>query len=76
MCVCVCKYLCNHFSLCVVVNIFLFVNIFVKKKKLPCTLRSNAPCTFERRHKAAFELTCICSTAAPHLTHTLLHACV
>jgi hypothetical protein len=42
MCVCVCKYLCNHFSLCVVVNIFLYVNIFVKKKKI--TLHS----AFER----------------------------
>jgi hypothetical protein len=39
-------------------------------------MRSNVPYTFDRRHRPAFELTCVCSSAAPHLTHTLLHACV
>jgi ABC-type sulfate transport system permease component len=79
---CFCKYfqcvnICVNI-LCVVFVIilffFFFVNIFVKKKN--CTLRSNAPFTFERRHGAAFELTCVCSTAAPHHTHTLMHACI
>jgi hypothetical protein len=33
-------------------------------------------CTFERVLGAAFDLTCMCSTAAPHQSHTLLHVCV
>jgi hypothetical protein len=33
-------------------------------------------CTFDRKHRPAFELTCVCSSAVPYLTHTLLHACV
>jgi hypothetical protein len=37
---------------------------------------SNVPYTFDRRHRPAFKLTCVCSSAAPYLTHTLLHACV
>jgi hypothetical protein len=49
MCVCICKYMCNFFSLCVGCKYFLFVNIF-EKKKLLCTLCSNAPFTFECRH--------------------------
>jgi hypothetical protein len=31
MCVCICKYMCNFFSLCVGCKYFLFVNIFEKK---------------------------------------------
>jgi hypothetical protein len=38
-------------------------------------MRLNVPCTFERRHGPTFELTCVCSSTEPHLTHTLLHAC-
>jgi hypothetical protein len=76
VCVCVCIYVCKYFSLCVVFVIILFCKYLCKKKKKICTLRSNAPFAFERRHGAAFELTCVCLTAAPHHTHTLLHACV
>jgi hypothetical protein len=62
---CVCKY----FSLCVVF-VCVFVNIFVKKKKnLLYTMHSSIPCTFERRHGPAFELTFICSSAEP-TSHT------
>jgi hypothetical protein len=77
VCVCVCKYACKYFSLCVVFVIILLCKYLCKKKKkiLLCTLRSNAP-FFERRHGAAFELTCVCSTATPHLTITPLHTCV
>jgi hypothetical protein len=57
-----------------VVNIF-NVFIFFQKKKIGI-MRSNVPCTFDRRHGPAFELTCVCSSAAPYHTHTLLHACV
>jgi hypothetical protein len=80
MCVCVCKYfhyvnVCKYFSLCVGCKYFQCVKIFVKKIKI-CTMRLNVPCMFDRRHGLVFELTCVCSSAAPYLTHTLLHACV
>jgi hypothetical protein len=38
-------------------------------------MRSNIPCTFDRRHEPTFKLTCICSSVEPHLTHTLLYVC-
>jgi hypothetical protein len=38
-------------------------------------MQLTVPCTFDRRHEPAFELTCVCSSVEPHLTHTLLHAC-
>jgi hypothetical protein len=81
MCVCVCKYfhyvnMCVNILVCVlVVNIFsVLICLLKKKKKKSLHLRSN--CTFDRRHGPAFELTCVCSSAVPYLTHTLLHACV
>jgi hypothetical protein len=65
---------CKYFALCLCI---FSVSIFVKKKKnLLCTLRSNVPCAFDRRYRHAFEFTCVYSTAVPHHTHTLLHACV
>jgi hypothetical protein len=33
MCVCICKYMCNYFSLCVGSKYFLFVKKKKKKKK-------------------------------------------
>jgi hypothetical protein len=60
--VCVlCKYFCFKKK-------YIYIYIF-------CTMRSNVPCTFDRRHEPAFELTCVCSSVEPHLTHTLLHIC-
>jgi hypothetical protein len=64
---------CKYFALCLCI---FCVSIFFKKKNLLCTLRLNVPCAFDRRHIHAFEFTCVCSTIAPHHTHTLLHACV
>jgi hypothetical protein len=61
---------------CVVFVIILLCKYLCKKKNLLCTLHSNAPFAFERRHEAAFELTCVCSTTAPHLTDTPLYTCV
>ena len=34
-------------------------------------MRSTVPCTFDRRHGPASELTCICSSAETHFIHTL-----
>jgi hypothetical protein len=64
------------FVLCLL--LFLFCKYLSKKKKsfVVCTVRSNVSCTFERVHRAAYELTFVCSTVAPHHTHTLLHVCV
>ena len=51
------------------------VIIFGKKYiyiiKLPCTVRSTVPFTFDHRHGHAFELTCVCSSVETHFTHTL-----
>ena len=50
----------------------LCVIIFNKKRKnLPCTVWSTVPCTFDHRHGPAFKLTCVCSSAETHFTHTL-----
>jgi hypothetical protein len=38
-------------------------------------MQSTVPCTFDRRHRSTFKPTCVCSSAEPHLIHTLLHAC-
>jgi hypothetical protein len=77
---CVCKYfhyvnMCVNILICVlVVNIFNVLIFFVKKKKKKiCTMRTF---TFDHRHGPAFELTYVCSSVAPYLRHTLLHACV
>jgi hypothetical protein len=56
------------------VNIFLCVNIFVKKKLL-CTVRSTVRHTFDCKHRLAFKLTCVCLSTEAHITHTLLHPC-
>jgi hypothetical protein len=61
---------CKFFFFYVVFIIILFCKYLCKKKKnLLCTLRSNVSCTFERRRGVAYELTFVCSTAAPHHTH-------
>jgi hypothetical protein len=77
MCVCVCKYfhyvnMCVNILVCVlVVNIFNVLICLLKKKK-----KNLFAHTFDRRHEPTFELTCVCSSVVPYLTHTLLHACV
>jgi hypothetical protein len=38
-------------------------------------MRLNVPCMFDHRHGPTFELTCVCLSVEPHLTHTLLHVC-
>jgi hypothetical protein len=61
---------CKNFIWCVLcVVFFYFVNIFPKKKIL-------LHYAFEHVHDTAFDLAFVCSTAAPHHTHTLMHACV
>jgi hypothetical protein len=72
--------MCVNIFVCMMcLLLFYFVNIFAKKKKkkfVVCTVHSNVSCTFERVDRVAYELTFVCSTAAPHHTHTLLHECV
>jgi hypothetical protein len=70
---------CKYLALCLCICVYIFVcKYFSSKKKniFLCTLRSNVSCTFEHVHCAANELTFVCLTAAPHHTHSTLHACV
>jgi hypothetical protein len=61
----------------VCVNILGGVNIFSKKKKKNYFALCDRPYhyTFDRRHGLAFELTCVCSSAEAHFTHTHLLEC-
>jgi hypothetical protein len=75
--VCGCKYFFLYVNIFVKVNVcgckyfFLFVNIFVK------IFFFTLHFAFERTlYGVVFELTCICSTAAPHLTDAPLHTCI
>jgi hypothetical protein len=63
--------------MCVIILVLCFFVIilfckYLSLKKKNFTVHS----AFEHRHRVVYELTCVCSTTAPHHTHTLMHGCV
>jgi hypothetical protein len=72
-------YVRMHTRACIRTHLHLFEHRATSHTHTSARMRLNVLCTFERKHRTAFELTCVCSSAEPtshtHLAQMRSNAC-